>query len=116
MSFYVIDNADFKNKAQKAGFSNAQFKKLDGLFLQAAAAKILNRRTVDCDFDEGVFEYSYHKSNQHPPVLRFVIRRVGPRASMYEVWTGERGKIFQSGLFERAYERLEKEIDQISSS
>ena len=114
MSFNVIDNPDFKSKAQKAGFSNAQFKKLDGLFLMSAAEKMLNHRTVECDFDEGVFEYNYHKTRQHPPVLRFIIRRVGPRTSMYEVWSAERGKIFQSGLFERAYERLQTEIAEFS--
>lgn len=113
MSFDVIDNPRFKEKIRKSGFSNAQFKKLDGLYLQAAARKILNHRTVQCDFDEGIFEYNYYKSPQHPACFRFVIRRVGPRTDMYELWQQDKGKIMQSGLFERVHDRLSEELSAL---
>lgn len=114
MSFNVIDNPHFKEKAQKAGFSNVQFKKLDALYLQAASIKTLTHRSVDCDFDEGIFEYSYHKSQQHTAIFRFVIRRVGPRTNMYELWHHSKGKIMQSGLFDRVYNRLREEIKPLT--
>jgi hypothetical protein len=113
MSFNVIDNPDFKSKAQKAGFSNAQFKMLDGIYLQAASLKKLTQRSVDCDFDEGLFEFSYHISQQHPPLYKFIIRRVGPRTNMYELWQHNKGKILQSGLFDRVYNRLKEEIENL---
>lgn len=113
MSFDVIDNPHFKEKARKSGFSNAQFKKLDGLYLQAASLKTLTHRSVTCDFDDGVFEYSYFKSQQHSSFLIFVIRRVGPRTNMYELWLQNKGKIMQSGLFERVYDRLREEIESL---
>lgn len=113
MSFDVIDNPHFKENILKAGFSNAQFKKLDSLYLQAASYKTLTHRSVDCDFDEGVFEYNYHKSLQHPPFFIFIIRRVGPRTNMYELWQHDKGKVLQSGLFERVYERLQEEINAL---
>ena len=113
MSFDVIDNPHFKEKAHTAGFSNVQFKQLDALYLKAASLKTLASRSVDCDFDEGLFEYSYYKSAQRPPFLRFIIRRVGPRTNMYELWHHEKGKILQSGLFERVYERLREDIESL---
>jgi hypothetical protein len=30
---------------------------------------------------------------------------------MYEIWLQDKGKIFQSGLFERAYQKLSSEIE-----
>jgi hypothetical protein len=110
MSSNVI-NGPFLKKVEKAGFTNFQFKRLDALFLQAASQKVLTYRAVDCDFDEGTAEFSYYKSQNQPHILRFVIRQVGPRTNMYEVWTREKGRIFKSGLFERAYEKLSEEID-----
>lgn len=113
MSFDVIDNPQFKEKARKSGFTNAEFKKLDSLYLQAASRKALNHRSVQCDFDEGIFEYSYYKSMQHPACLTFIIRRVGPRTNMYELWLQDRGKIMQSGLFDRVFDRLSGEIESL---
>lgn len=112
MNFRVIENPNFK-KLAKAGFTNAQFKKLDGLFLLAAAQKIINHRTVDVDFDEGIAEFTYHKSENHPWLFRFVIQKVGPHTMMYELWTPKKGRIVKSGLFDRAYNRLKTEIEEL---
>lgn len=90
-----------------------QFKKLDGLYLQACSAKTLTYRTVDCDFDEGVATYTYYKSAQMAPYLSFVIRRVGPRATMFEVYLQDKGRIVKSGLFEKAFDRLSVEIEAL---
>jgi len=76
MAFTVITNERF---AQVSGFSNKQFKKLDALYLKASAARTLNYRTVDCDFEEGVARYTYFKSEYDSPYLQFLIRRVGPQ-------------------------------------
>lgn len=105
-----IINGPFSQKTEKAGFTNHQFKRLDALFLMAAAHKVLIYRAVDCDFDEGVAQFSYYKGERQPYLLRFVIRQVGPRTNMYEIWTREKGRIFKSGLFDRAYERLAADI------
>ena len=69
---------------------------------------------MDVDFDEGLAEYAYYKSAYQPPVLRFAIRHVGPRAVMYEVWKEGKGRIMKSGLFDRAYERLAAEVTSFS--
>lgn len=114
MNFRVIENPDFKKLAE-AGFTNAQFKKLDGLYLQAVARKVLSQRTVDVDFEEGIATFCYHKSEHHPALFRFVIRRVGPRTTMFELWKDGKGRIVNSGLFDRAYERLQIEIEALSS-
>ncbi len=113
MILRVIENPDFKT-LEKAGFTNAQFKKLDALYLQAAADKLLNYRSVDVDFDEGVAEYAYHKSEYQPAALRFVICHVGPRTVMYELWKEGKGRIAKSGLFDRVYERLVEELIALS--
>ena len=115
MILRVIDNPDFK-KLEKAGFSNAQFKKLDALYLQAMSDKVFGYRSVDVDFDEGVAEYAYYKTEYQPAALRFVIRHVGPRTVMYEVWKEGKGRISKSGLFDRAYERLQAEIEALMSA
>jgi len=109
MSFKVIDNPNFK-RFEKAGFTNAQFKKLDALYLLACAEKVLIYRTVDVDFEARLAEFSYCKTEHHAYYLRFVIQRVGPATCMYELWKEGKGRIVKSGLFERAYERLEEEI------
>lgn len=103
---------NFSSQSQ-SGFTNAQFKKLDGLYLQASAAKALTYRTVDCDFEEGVASYTYYKSQHFAPYLSFVIRRVGPRTIMYEVFLESKGRIIKSGVFEKAFERLKSEIDSL---
>jgi hypothetical protein len=108
MSFTVITNPNLK---AKTGFTNAQFKKLDGLYLRAAAHKVLNYRTVDCDFDEGVATYTYFKSERMAPYIQFIIRKVGPNTMMYEVFKTDKGRIKKSGVFDIAYARLEEEIE-----
>ena len=114
MSENVI-NGPFLKKAQKAGFTNFQFKQLDGLFIRAAAEKALSYRSVDCDFEEGIAEFAYYKGEHQPYLFKFVIHQVGPRTVMYEIWTREKGRVFKSGLFERAYERLSQEIETLIS-
>jgi len=104
----------FSRQSHPSGFTNAQFKKLDGLYLQACAHKTLTYRTVDCDFDEGIATYTYYKSEHYAPYLSFVIRRVGPRTTMYEVYLQDKGRIVKSGVFEKAFERLQAEIDDLS--
>ncbi|MGH1399021.1 MAG: hypothetical protein ACRBCT_07395 [Alphaproteobacteria bacterium] len=99
--------------AHPSGFTNVQFRKLDGLYLQACAAKTLTYRTVDCDFEEGVASYTYYKSAHFAPFLSFFIRRVGPRAMMYEVFLEGKGRIVKSGVFEKAFEKLKSEIEAL---
>lgn len=107
MSFEVITNPTF---SQPAGFTQGQFRKLDQLYCAAAAAKTLNYRTVDCDFDEGVATYTYYTSLYHAPYLQFVIRKVGPRATMFELYKHGKGRILKSGVFDRTYEKLKDEV------
>ncbi|MBX2834104.1 MAG: hypothetical protein KTR28_03935 [Micavibrio sp.] len=101
-------------ESKVSGFTGGQFRKLDGLFIRAASDKILASRSVDCDFDDGVARYTYYRIEGHPPYLQFKIKRVGPGASMYEVYMQGKGRIIKTGLFERAFERLEKEIKALS--
>ena len=108
MSFTVIHNT---NMVAKAGFTNAQFKKLDGLYLRAVADKVLCDRSVECDFDEGVVSYTYYRTSGSVPYLRFVIRKVGPRTMMYEVFRDKKGRVKKSGVFDIAFGRLVEEID-----
>lgn len=107
MDLTVIHNPKIK---AHAGFTNAQFKKLDGLFLQACARKTLSYRTVDCDFDAGVATYTYFKSENLSPVIQFIIRKVGPNTMMYEVFMHTKGRIKKSGVFDIAFKRLEEEV------
>ncbi len=106
----------FSRSSHSSGFTNAQFKKLDGLYLRAAAVHVLNYRAVECDFDEGVASYTYYKSEQFAPYLSFVIRRVGPRSTMYELYLQDKGRIIKSGVFEKAFERLSIEIEKLLAS
>ena len=103
----------FSTQSHASGFTNAQFKKLDGLYLRAAAVKMLTYRSIECDFDEGVASYTYYKSESHAPYLEFIIRKVGPRATMYEVYLQGKGRLTKSGVFEKAYERLKVEIESL---
>lgn len=110
MVFEVINNPAF---VQAPGFTQAQFRKLDQVYCAAAAHKTLNYRTVDCDFDEGVATYTYYVSSHHMPYLQFIIRKVGPQTMMYELYKQGKGRIVKSGVFERTYERLCKEIESL---
>ncbi len=103
----------FSKQSHASGFTNWQFKQLDGLYLQSAANGVLTYRTVDCDFDEGVASYTYYKSEHFSPYLSFIIRRVGPRTSMYEVFMQDKGRIIKSGVFEKAFEKLKGEIENL---
>ena len=95
---------------QPSGFTNAQFKKLDALYLLAASHKVLRDRTIDVDFDEGVASYTYYKAAGQAALFRFIIRKVGPRTTMYELYVQGRGRSIKSGMFEKVYARLEAEI------
>ncbi len=106
----MINNPSY---SPETGFTNAQFKRLDGLYLRAAAAKALNYRAVEVDFDEGLARYTYYKSESHAPYLQFIIRKVGPKTMMYEVFLHGKGRIAKSGVFERAFERLSSEIEDL---
>ena len=110
MSFTVITNPSFQ---VKIGFTAAQFRKLDGLYCRAAAAKVLNYRTVECDFEEEIASYTYYQSPHQPPFLQFIIRRVGPQTMMFELYKQGCGRIVKSGLFDRSFERLEQEIEAL---
>lgn len=103
----------FSKQSHPSGFTSSQFKKLDGLYLQAAAAKVLTYRTVECDFDEGLASYTYYKSEHFAPYLQFLIRKVGPRTTMYELYLQDKGRIIKSGVFDKAFERLEQEIEKL---
>ncbi len=110
MSFDVIDNPEFRRFKSQSGFKNHQFKLLAGLFSRAASSKALYDIAVDVDFDEGLCTFTYYKSNAYKPYLQFMIRRVGPYTDMYELYKEGKGRIAKSGLFERVYEKLEKEV------
>lgn len=111
MSDKVITIPNFaKQSDHPSGFTQGQFKRLDGLYLQAASAKTLTYRSVECNFDEGFASYTYYQSAQHQPYLQFIIRQVGPRTTMYEVFKQGKGRIAKSGIFDRAFEKLQAEI------
>lgn len=112
MVFQVIDNPDFGKFSARAGFKNAEFRLLAGLFSRAASAKALLDMAVDIDFDEGTCTISYYKT-RYEPYLNFVVRHVGPKTTMYEVYKAEKGQLVKSGLFQRAYERLAEEVDAL---
>lgn len=112
MSFTVIHNPDF-GKMEKAGFTRFQFQRLDALYLRALQGKVLTCRMVDCDFEEGVATFSYAKAESHPPLFQFIIRQVGPRQVLYELYQQGKGRPFKSGIFERVYERLEELISEM---
>ncbi|MCB1562456.1 MAG: hypothetical protein KDJ75_02685 [Alphaproteobacteria bacterium] len=110
MTLRVINNPKF---LAKTGFTKGQFRKLDDLYCRAASLKILNYRTVECDFDEEVASYTYHISEHKPPILQFVIRKVGPQTMMYELYKEGKGRIAKSGVFDRAFEKLQSEIKDL---
>lgn len=108
MTFQVIENP---NHTTIAGFTAAQFRKLDALYINAMRDGILNYRTVECDFDKGVASYTYYKSQHHAPYLQFIIRKVGPHSMHYELFKMEKGCIEKSSLFERTYDKLRQELE-----
>jgi len=112
MTFEVINNPDF---VQPAGFTKQQFRMLDQLYCACATDKTLTYRTVDCDFDEGIASYTYYKSFNHAPYLQFIIRKVGPRSTMFEVFKYGKGRVAKSGVFDRAYDKLRAEIELLSN-
>ena len=97
------------------GFTQSQFRRLDALYLQAAGHKTLTYRTVECDFDEGIASYTYYQSEKHSPYLQFVIRKVGPRTLMFEVYQQGKGRAYKSGLFDKAHDYLKDQIDKLSA-
>jgi hypothetical protein len=107
MSLNVIADLSFP---QPAGFTQNQFRQLDQIYSTAASQKALTYRTIECDFDEGTVSYTYYMSEHNPPYLQFVIRKVGPRATMFELYKQGRGRLFKSGLFERTVETLRDEV------
>lgn len=98
-----------------AGFTSWQFRKLDQLYCMAVGKRTLGYRTVDCNFDDGTAHYTYYISGQNTPFIQFVIRKTGPRTTMYEVFKQDQGRIIKSGLFERAYETLLQEISSLET-
>lgn len=111
MTFEVIHNTKF---VQPAGFSAHQFRKLDQLYCRAASEKTLTYRTVDVDFDAGVASYIYYKSASQSPYVQFLIRKVGPQTTMFEVYQEGRGRVAKSGVFDRAYDKLNDIIQALS--
>ena len=110
MVFDIIDNPDYQKFARRSGFRPHEFKRLAGLFSRGASAKALYDMAVDVDMDQGVCAFSYVRAAHAPAYLTFIVRHVGPKTDMYEVWLEGRGRILKSGLFDRAYERLEQEV------
>ena len=94
-------------------FKNHEFRLLDGLFSRAASVKALNDRAIDVNLDEGACYFTYYRAENAAPYLQFVIRRVGPKTSMYELYKEGKGRITKSGLFERTYERLVEEVEAL---
>lgn len=110
MTFEVISNPAY---AARTGFTKNQFRRLDELYCRAAAAGALAYRTVECDFDEGLASYTYYKSEHHAPALQFLIRKVGPRDMMYEIYRQGKGLVARSGVFDRAFEKLLAEVETL---
>lgn len=110
MVFTVIEGGQ---QAHPSGFTTSQFRRLDGLFLRSVSQKILSHRTVDCDFDEKYACYTYFKSEAETPYLQFFIKQVGPRTMMYEIYIQTKGRIFKSGVFDKAFDRLTEEVEKI---
>lgn len=112
MGSNIIDISQISKKAA-SGFTNSQFKKLAGLFSYAASVKAIYDISVDVDMDEGISSFTYYRSNDYIPYLQFIIKRVGPRTNMYEVFKQGKGRIAKSGLFKKAFASLEKEINEL---
>ena len=111
MTFEVINNPDYQKFQKRSGFKNSEFKKLAGLFSHGASSKVLYDMAVDVDFEEKTCTITYFQSNAYQPFLQFVVRQVGPRTDMYEIFKEGKGRIFKSGLFDRAFEKMKLEVD-----
>lgn len=109
----MINNPNFQKDSQRVGFKNHEFKKLAGLFSWGATHKVLYDISVDVDFEDNLATFTYHQSNSYTPFLTFMIRQVGPRTTMYEVWKEGKGRITKSGMFERSFERLQTEVHSL---
>lgn len=112
MVFEVIHNPAF---VQPAGFTSAQFRKLDQLYCLAASHKTLTYRTVDCDFDQGIARYTYYIHAGQSPYLQFMIRKVGPQTTMFELFKHQKGRILKSTVFDKVYARLSDEIAALNT-
>ncbi len=88
---------------------------LDQLYCLCATYKILTYRTVECNFDDGVASYTYYKSSNQAPYLQFIIRKVGPRSTMFELYKYGKGRIAKSSVFERVYDKLCAEFPSLRS-
>ena len=116
MAFRVIDNPDFEKFKASAGFKNHEFKQLAGLYSRAASHKAIYDIAVDVNFDEGFCTFTYFRTNNYVPYLQLLIRQVGPKTNMYELYKEGKGRIAKSGLFSRAFQRLEQEINELLPS
>lgn len=110
MVFNVIHNNNFN---QPAGFTAQQFRKLDQLYCRAASDKTLTYRAVDCDFDAGIATYTYYKSSYDAPFLQFIIRKIGPQSTMFEIYKQAKGRVYKSGTFDRALAYIQDEIETL---
>lgn len=113
MTFQVIDNPALQ---VTTGFTAAQFRKLDALYLRYMAEKIITYRTVECDFDAGLASYTYYKTPHQPASLQFIIRKIGPNAVHFEVFKMGKGCIAKSSLFERSYNKLLSELESLAET
>jgi hypothetical protein len=110
MNFTVIENPDYNKFKARSGFRNSEFRRLATLYSRGVNGRAVHDMAVDVDFDEGVCTFTYYRGHGRAPFLQFVVRHVGPRTNMYELYQDGRGRIAKSGLFDRVYERLEQEI------
>jgi len=113
MSFKVIENPDYGKPISYSGFKKSQFRALDGLFSRAASAKALCDRAVDVDFNEGICSMTFYRSAHSGPHLQFLVRQVGPQTRMYEIHKNQKGRIFKSGQFDKAFERMKDEVEAL---
>jgi hypothetical protein len=108
--FGTPNQAGNQGQTRESGFTPHEFRRLDGLFLRAASAKAIAERTVNVTFEQKEAEFGYYKTKNSPAYLTFFIKQVGPQTMMYEVYKDGKGRIAKSGLFEKAFEKLEDEI------
>lgn len=114
--FEVINNPNLQKFSKRSGFRNHEFKHLAGLFSWGSSRKLLFDMAVDVDFEEKTCTVTYYRSNAYVPYLQFIVRQVGPKTDMYELYMEEKGRIMKSGLFSRAYERLKSEVESLTDA
>ena len=110
MTKIIPFGASNQGSKRESGFTPSEFRKLDGLYSLGATHKALFDRTVSVDFDAGTAEFGYYTSRYGAAYLKFIIRQVGPKTFMYEVYKDGKGRIAKSGVFAKAFEKLEAEI------